>query len=134
MGDIMSDVRELKVPFFVRKQKTVGQTIYTRATCIFHVIRAYIKYMATATAGTRNVKCVLVDPNGYELKLADNISVSENGIGEFILTNPFFIMASSRFGLKVEDENAVDDADTYEFVAIGYFHFGEAGYVLDFLV
>jgi len=121
---VRRDVLDIIPPFWAVITKKTGQVVAARSTSYIHVIRAYILYTATATAGDRNVKCVLVDSSGNELKLAANISVAAGATGEFILTNPFFIGTSAKFALKVEDENSIDANDTYKVVLLGYFRFG----------
>jgi len=88
----------------------------------WYVWRAYIKYVATATAGNRSVKVVLTDGTS-ELKLASNVTVAENGIGEVILTRPFWI--ANKFYLLVDDENGIDATDSVTIVLLIQPYIGE---------
>ena len=122
----MRDVLVYPTPFFIAVQKNNNQTIYMKTGCYFYVIRGYVEYTATATAGTRDVECTLVSYDGtWKLKLASNISVGASGTGEFILTRPFVIGPSNKFGLRVRDVGLIDTSDTYKFVGIGYLRYGD---------
>jgi len=121
----MMDVTFRPPVYFVYKQNiAIGSVLYTRGTTWMLFLRGYVKITTTSTVGTRNIKIVLTDGTA-ELKLAENITLSENSTGEFILTNPFAFGATGRYGLKVEDENSVDANDSWEFVGIGYPRLGD---------